>query len=391
MKTIRLVSLASVLGALLVGAACGEDEALVRPRLDTGLDAASTDASGNEAGTLACGAVVPTQYESAAFATNAAVELALGQRVAELEATMKSTEGASDAGVPAADLKAIYNAGSPSLRAVSTTFAQTTLDGYFDAFEAALGKEWKPEDAEQDGGGAEGGKYGDHHFSKAGVDLRAAAPKVLLGGALYNHVLGLVAAPVTEATVDRLLAAFGASTAFAHRTDADAGAGADELIAGYASQRDDKASPTPGPYRKIRTALLTMKAATAAGEKCNAERDAAVATFLSEWERTTYATAIYYLDQAARTAADPLKGSNALHAFGEALGFIESFKGLPAEKRRISDAQIDALLAKIGTATAYKLVTGAGDRALKLNEAINDIALYQGFTPAEVEAFRKSF
>ena len=389
MKTIRLVSLASVLGALIVGAACGEDEALVRPRLDTGLDA-STDASGNEAGTLACGAVVPTKYESAAFATNAAVELALAQRVAELEASMKSTEGASDAGAPAAaDLKATYNAGSPSLRAVSTTFAQTTLDRYFDEFEAALGKEWKPEDAEQDGGAAEGGKYGDHHFSKAGVDLRAAAPKVLLGGALYNHVLGLVAAPLTEATVDRLLAAFGASTALAGRTDADADA--EELIAGYASQRDDKSSATPGPYRKIRTALLTMKAATAAGDKCNAERDAAVATFLSEWERTTYATAIYYLDQAALTAADPLKGSNALHAFGEALGFIESFKGLPAEKRKISDAQIDALLAKIGTATAYRLVTGAGDRALKLNEAINDIALYQGFTPAEVEAFRKSF
>ena len=56
-----------------------------------------------------------------------------------------------------------------------------------------------------------------------------------------------------------------------------------------------------------------------------------------------------------------------------------------------SVSTLDALLAKIGAATAYKLVTGAGDRALKLNEAINDIALYQAFTPAEVEAFRKSF
>ena len=63
-----------------------------------------------------------------------------------------------------------------------------------------------------------------------------------------------------------------------------------------------------------------MKAATAAGEKCNAERDAAVATFLSEWERTTYATAIYYLNAAALTAIDPQKGSNALHAFGESVG-----------------------------------------------------------------------
>lgn len=388
MKTIRLVSLASVFGALIVGAACGEDEALVRPRLD-----ASTDASSDDAGALACGAVLPATYESAEFATNAAVELALAKRVAELDAAMKPTEGASDAGASAAatDLKAIFNAGSPSLRAVSTTFAQTTLDGYFDAFEAAIGKEWEPTDAEQDGGGAEGGAFGDHHFSRTGVDLGAAAPKVLLGGALYNHVLGLVAAPVTEATVDRLLAAFGASTALAGRTDADAGAEADTLLAAYASQRDDRSSETPGSYRKIRTALLTMKAAAAAGEKCNAERDAAVAAFLLEWERATYATAIHYLDLAARTAVDPLKGPDALHAFGEALGFIESFKELPAERRKITDAQIDALLTKIGAETAYKLVTGAGDRVVKLNEAISDVALYEGFTPAEIEAFRRSF
>lgn len=391
MKTIRLLSLASCVAALVVGVACGDDEALVRPRLDAGTDGASLADAGDEAGTLACGATVPTRYESATFAANAAVEIALAQRFEEIGAKMKATEGSSDAGVASSELKAVYNEGSPSLRAVSTTPAQAAVDEYFDAFEAALGKTWAPADAEDDGGAASGGKYGDFHFSPTGIDLRETAQKTLLGGALYNHVLGLVAAPVTEATIDRLLAAFGASTALGSTPGADGGAGADKLIAEYASRRDDRASETPGPYRKIRTALLTMKAAVPAGEKCKTELDAAVATFLSEWERTTYATAIFYLNAAALTAADPLKGSDALRAFGEALGFIQSFRGLPSDKRKITDAQIDAVLGKIGATTAYKLVTGAGDRALRLNEAINDIALYQGFTPAEVEAYRKNF
>lgn len=391
MKTFRLVSLASCVGALMVSAACGDDDALVRPRLDGGTDAANiVSDAGNEAG-LGCGAELPSKYESAAFAANAIAEISLGQQLTAIENKMRSTEGASDAGATAAELKALYNAGAPSLRSLSTTPAQTAIDGYFDAFEAAVGKTWAPEDAEEDGGAATGGKYGTYHFSRTGVDLREAAQKTLLGGAFFNRVLGLVASPVTaEATVDSLLAAFGADPTSINAPD-DAGADDYKLIAEYARRRDDKASATPGPYRAIRTALLTMKAAIAAGAKCDVDRDLAVATFLSQWERTTYGTAIFYLNAAAIAAADPQKGSQALHAFGEALGFIQSFKELPAGRRKIADTQIDALLAKIGADTPYKLVTSPGDRALKLNEAINDIALYEGFTPAEVEAFRKNF
>lgn len=392
MRSFRRFAVVSALfvgGAGLVATACGEDEATVRPRLDAG--APANDAGQSDSGSLSCGVVIPTKYESAAFTTNAAVEIALAKHFEDIEDKIRETEGASTTQVSAADLKALFGEGAPSLRAVSTPSAQTIIDGYFDELGAAMGKTWTPADAEQDGGAASGGKYGTFHFSKTGVDLRETTEKTLLGGALYNHVLGLVAAPITEATVDRLLAAFGASTAFANRTDADAGAEKDELIAEYASRRDDKSSASPGSYRKIKTALLTMKAAVPAGERCKADLDAAVATFLLEWERVTYATAVYYLNAAALAAADPQKGPQALHAYGEALGFVQSFKGLPADKRKITDAQIEALLTKIGATTPYKLVTNPGDRALGLNGAINDIALYEGFTPAEVEAFRKNF
>lgn len=387
MNTLRLVALASWVGALLLSAACGDDDAVVRERLDSGVDAAPADAG--DGGALACGVAIPTSYESAGFDDNARIEQGLRARFEEIGAKMKATEGASDAGVTAAELKAIYGEGSPSLRAVSTNAAQATIDAYFDDYGAIMGQAWEPKDADGDGGDASGGKYGDFYFSKTGVDLREATAKVLLGGALYNHVLGIVSAPMTEASVDRLLAAFGASRAFADSTSADAGADKDELIAEYASNRDDEASETPGPYRKMKTALLTMKGAIAGGDKCKADLDAAVATFLLEWERTSFATAIFYLNAASNDAADPAKGPEALHGYGEALGFIQSFKGLPADKRKIQDTQIDALLEKIGAATAYKLVTNAGERVPKLNEAIADIALYEGFTPAEVDGFKR--
>lgn len=383
MKCLRLLALASCVGAFLVTVACEEDNALVRPRLDAG----TSDAEG---GALACGAILPAQYESAAFATNAAVELAFASRFEELERAMLAPE--PPATVSASELEASYNAGAPSLRAVSTTFTQTTLSGYFVTFESALDETWEPTGVESDGGGTTGGKFGEWYFSPEGVDLREATRTTLLGGALYNHALGLVASPITEVTIDRLLAVFGANPALSGRTDADAGDAPDRLIAAYASTLDAASPEAPGPYQRVRSSLLTMKAAVAAGEPCASELTAAVAAYLSEWERTTYGAAIHYLAAAADAAAtaDPARRPEALHAFGKALGLIQSFKGLPADKRKITDAQIDAVLEKIGAGAAYRLVIAVGDRVLRVNEAINDIALYEGFTAAEVEAFRKS-
>jgi len=387
MRSVLVLFGAAVL-ALAIGsaAACGDDEALVRERL--GDSGASTEGGAlAEGGALGCGVAVPAAYTSAAFAVNAAVEIGLAQKYEAIRAKMMEAEGAAGtATVTATDLKNLYSDGAPSLRAVSTPAAQGVVDGYFDGFGAAVGKTWTPADAEQDGGAANGGKYENTFlFSSTGIDFRVAMEKTLLGGALYNHVLGIVAAPITDGSIDRLVAAFGSNVALA-------GGAEEKLIAEFASKRDDKASPTLlGPYRKIRTALLTMKAAVTAPDKCKADLDAAVATFLLEWERATYASAIFALSSASTAAADPSKGPLALHAYGEALGFVQSFKGVPQEKRKITDAQIDAALAKMGVPTAWKLVTNAGTVVLKLTETINDIALFEGFTPAEVEQFKKSF
>jgi hypothetical protein len=378
--------------ALAAFIACGDDElGTVRARPDGGDAAADADAGPQEL--LACGVPVPSTYTSPNLAANAKEELDLKARFEELEAKMRAAEGANVSVVTAAELRAIYEAGTPSLKSISTPAAQALVESYFTAFGDANQKTWTPDLPESEAGAPTGGKYENgYYFSASGVDLREATEKTLLGGAWFNHALVVASGPKTEATIDRLLVSFGASPALANRTDADAGDEADELIAEYASKRDDKSQTKPGPYRKIARALIRAKTAAAAGDKCADDLSASLSIYFAEWERVTYATAIYYLNSAAANAlAQPPKGPAALHAFGEALGLVQSFKGLAQDRRRITDLQIDDVLSKIGAATPYQLVTKSADRVPKLVEGINAIAVVYGFTPDEVESFKKAF
>lgn len=359
----------------------------MRPRLDgTGSDGGGT----SEAGTLACGVAVPETYVAPSFAANAAAEIALGTSLAALDAKMASTEGSSTTTVTAEELAALYNGGTPSLRAVSTTASQATIDSYLFAFGAAQGKTWQPSDALADGGATSGGKLkGLFYESATGVDLRAATSKAILGGALYKQALSVIAQGMTDASVDKLLALFGASTALANRTDIDAGADGDRLIAELASKRDDDSQPT-GIYRRVRTALLTMKAAVS-NPACKPELDAAVAAYRLGWEQATYASAIYALNAASGSAVNPDSAALTLHSYGDALGLIQSMKGLPADQRKITDAQIDLVLGQLHADAPFGLVTDPGTRIIDLTSAINNIAAFEGFDASQVESFKKSF
>lgn len=400
MRNFRKLSFSLVV-TLAVGAAiaaCGDDDNIVRERPEAGTDAAFDGPNETGPGTLTCGVTVPPTYESPNFAVNAKQELDLKARFGELEDKMKSAEGTGTAVVTAAELQAIFTAGTPSLRSIATAAAQAKVDEYISQFGAvavAGGTVWTPADAEADGGAPNGGKYENANiFSATGVDLREGIAKTLLGGALYNHALALATGAVTEATVDRLLALFGATTKLANRTDADAGPDEkDELVAEYASRRDDETSQTAiGPYRKIKGALLVAKAAAAGGDKCRADLDAALKVYFLEWEKASYQTVIFYLNAAATNAtASPAKGPQALHGFGEAAGFIQSFKGIPQDRRTITDAQIEGLMQRVGSATPYKLITDTSSRVVAFNSAFQDIGAIYGMTQTEIENAKKAF
>ena len=390
MRNFRKVSLFAVLGAAFVAAfvACGNDEEnLVRTRSDGGAEASVEGGPGG----LGCGAVVPTTYESPGFAANSQAERDLGDRVLAIGAKMQSAEGAKPAVVTTADLQALFTGGAPNLRSVASAFGQSTVDTYLTQFGDAATKTWTPSDPDAEGGALSGGKYeGGAIVSPSGLDLRAAVEKVLLNGSLYAYALALTSGALSEATIDRLLALFGATPAFTN--GADAGADTDRLIASYAASRDDKMSTVLGPYRKIRNALLVAKAAATNTDKCRDDLLAAFNLFFLEWEKSTYLSVIYFLNQAATNAvASPPNGPAALHAFGSAVGFAESFKGIPLDRRKINDAQIDALLVRIGAGTAYQLVTKTSERVVAFNTAFQDIGAIYGLTQTQIEDAKKAY
>ncbi len=390
---------ALVLAFVAGTAACGEDENVVRTRPDAGAAATLEAGGGTGPGTLGCGVSVPPVYESPNFAANAKDELDLKRHVIELDLKMRTAEADAAGEVSAAELQALFKAGAPNLRSIATAATQAKVDEYITQFgELAVvgGKTWTPGSAEVEGGAPSGGRYNNADIvSAVGLSLREVIAKTLLGGSLYNHALALSTGAVTEATVDRLLAVYGATTKLANRSEADTSPNAgdkDDLLAAYAARRDTKTGTPLGPYRKIKGALLVAKAAAAGGEKCRADLDAALGVYFREWERASYLTALFSLNAAATSAsANPVKGADALRAFGEALGFLQSFKGIPQDRRLITDAQIDKLLQVVGFATPYQLLTRTSARMVAFNSGYQEIGAVYGLTQTEIEDAKKAY
>ncbi|MDB4944373.1 MAG: hypothetical protein JWP97_3907 [Labilithrix sp.] len=388
-----IVTAVAALGGIVAGGAmtgCEDELNTVRTRGDGG-------EAGAEGGTglLSCGVPIPQTYDSPSFAANTSGELALQQAVVSLDAKMKSAEGSAPAAVTTADLSAIFAGGAPSLRSVASAFGQSTIDTYLTQLGDFAPRTWTTADPEGDGGTTSGGRYeGDVIVSATGLALRNATGATLLNASLYNYALGLATGPITGATIDRVAAAYGTTPAFSSLV-ADGGGPPDVLVAALASKRDDKVSSVPGPYRKIRSSLLVAKAAASDPDKCRADLDGAFRILFLEWEKSTYLGVIYALNQAATSALQvpqvPAKNVAALQSFGEAVGLAQSFKGIPQDRRKITDAQIDALLTRIGATTAYQLITQASTRAVAFNTAFQDIGAVYGLTQTEIEDAKKAY
>lgn len=397
MRHFTLFGLIAVISTTAVFVACGTDEDnIVRLRSDGGEVDGATDAptDGPGAGFLSCGVAVPGTYESPNIETNAKAELDLKVRLVELDTKMSSAEGAGTAAVTSEELRAAFTAGTPNLRSIATAAAQSTVDDFITQFGDAVGKTWQPSDADAEGGAAHGGKFENASIvSPIGFHLREGIRANLVGGALYNYALSIAGGPLTEATIDRFVVLFGLSPRAAGGTDGGAGEGdKDDLAAEYASKRDDKGSSKLGPYRKVRGALLVAKAAAAGGEKCRADLDSALATYFREWERASYLTVIYFLHQAATYAqAAPVKGPQALQSFGEALGIIQSFRGIPQDRRKITDNQIDALLQRVGASAPYQLLTRTSERVVAFNTAFQDVGVIFDLTQTDIENAKKAY
>lgn len=237
----------------------------------------------------------------------------------------------------------------------------------------------------------EGGLLGSRLLDENGLELEQMVQKGSFGAALYRHALDLINGDLSNsAIVDKLVKIHGADVSFdpANTTAA----------ATYSRRRSDLSNET-GFFFDIRNNLIKAKAAIEAGSAFDEERDEALEAYLASWEKSNFATVIYYcnatkkqLQEATTLPEGPDRDAalgNAMHAYAEGVAFAHGFRGL--SQKQITDAEIDRilelLLAPAGqTPESYRFLNEVSLLA-NLDTIIEDIQSIYGFTEAEVSSF----
>lgn len=320
-----------------------------------------------------------------------------------------------DSTVTLASLQNLYN--GTTLRTVTGASYQTKIDAALPELARASGKgvryAWENAPVPGSDGGviptAVGGRVG-YLFDEHVLELEQVVEKGLFAAAMYNHAVSLInAGNITEATIDKLVEIYGARPGFGNN-ERNSDPNRDRFSAQYAARRSDSTNAN-SLYAQIKRNLITAKAAVKAGSAFNAQRDQALADFKLNWEKALAATVINYCHSTLQglTAQNRDDGivSGAMHAYGEAVGFLSGWRAVPAAQRRITDAQIDELLDLLRapydqttSAQSYLFLSTSSATAQLFrldgrndpnNGVIERLAQIYGFTNQEVEDFRRNW
>jgi hypothetical protein len=348
--------------------------------------------------------VVATSYDTSAFAQNTVNERALQANLRAFTLEMQNGRpGAATATnrnlpVSAERLRALYTANPslsestlPSFRALASGNG-----GWIDELAAASGK-----DGDLLANPPREGRFGGYLFAATGLEPEQPLEKGLFGAVMFNRILQEMQGEPTLAKLDKILALYGAPPTFPNGRPAS-GAPNDVTIAQYAARRDNSGggpggnTGAPGLYTLTRDAFLKAQSALKAGAEYKPELDSAMTTLRENMERIIAATCINYCHAGiaglSATNPTPAQVGAALHALSENVGFIGGLKTLP--RKIISDADIDSVLERLNApqgrpATMVRFLNNPTELA-KLTTIINDLARIYGFTPAQVELFKRN-
>ncbi|MDZ4744877.1 MAG: DUF4856 domain-containing protein [bacterium] len=241
-----------------------------------------------------------------------------------------------------------------------------------------------------------GGVFVKYLFDQHGTDVTEQVEKMLFSVALHRAAMSaLDTATPTTRNVDRALALFGATPAFANSDKAIKNA--DRYCAAYAARRDK--NDGTGFYTNIREAFKKARAA-AVDAKYDKEYREAVLAIRTNWERSQMATAINYCYAtstalSATNVSDDARASG-MHSFGEALGFLLGAKATDVAYRSITDVQLGEILTLARTytfksPTYYEFwqmpATTLGD----LNTITEQLQAIYGFTESEMQDFNQNW
>jgi hypothetical protein len=341
---------------------------------------------------------IPAAYDGSSFTANTTTQTALLTQLADLTNEAKKGRTAANS-VNRQDLEALFSAGNPSLSGEITAYFKGKLEGdggWFDELAKASGTTWTPQSPD---GSSQGGVYGGYLFDEYGVEMEQLLEKGQFNATFYKHATGLMSGAITLQTVDQLVAIFGAKPAFANSGSNNVAVeNRDLAMANYGARRDK--NDGNGLYTQIKTAFITLQAAVGAGEEYNEERDEALGQIRLLWEKINAATAINYchtaISQLSQTNPTEAQVGGALHALGEAIGFIHGFRTIDLQYREISDAQIDEMLILFnapsdGIASVYKFATDPANELPKLQQAIGRLQTIYDFSDQEIEDFKSNW
>ncbi len=341
---------------------------------------------------------IPSTYDGTNFNANTVSQDALIKQLTALTDEAKRGRNSANT-VEKSDLDDLFTIGTPSLSSEITSYFKGKLEGtngWFDELAKASGTTWTPK-APADGD--QGGTYGGYLFDENGLEIEQLVEKGQFNATLYNHAVKLMQGEITLATVDQLVAIFGAKPAFANSASNNVAADIrDRAMANYGARRDK--NDGNGLYSRIKTAFITLQAAIKAGDEYQDEQNKALKDIQLLWEKINAATVINY----CHSPISSLSGTNpteaqiggALHAICEGIGFIHGLKTINQSYRKITDTQIDEILVLFnapatGTATVYKFATDPVTELPKLQQVIDKLKAIYGFSTQEIEDFKTNW
>ncbi|MBV6442108.1 MAG: hypothetical protein DYG98_01825 [Haliscomenobacteraceae bacterium CHB4] len=333
---------------------------------------------------------IPSAYDGTAFETNAATQIGVLSRFTSLVNEAKKGRATGQT-VSLDSLNYWYTAGNPTLQSLTSVYYSGKTPEWTAQLALASGNTYTPGVPT-----GNGGAYSGYLFDANGLELEQLLDKGHYGALLFHHFNELTSGTITEATVDQMLAIFGANPTFPNSYQANLHAQPDKLIANYAARRDK--NDGKGFYTNIRDQFIKLQAAVKAGPDYNEERDEAIAEIRLLWEKANAATIINYLYAVISklSATNPTDAdiASALHSYGETVGFTHGFRTL--ENKKITDTEIDELLTLLntpanGTPTSYKFATDPVNELPKLTQVISRLKSIYGFSDQEMEDFKKNW
>ncbi|HMQ48948.1 MAG TPA: DUF4856 domain-containing protein [Saprospiraceae bacterium] len=338
---------------------------------------------------------LPANYDGSSFATNASKELALQGQLSALTSEAKKGRTAGNL-VSEENLIALFETGNPSLQAIASGYYAGKISasgGFATQLALASGGTYTPGLPT-----GEGGVYGAYLFDENGIEPEQLIEKGLFGAAFYHRATTLAAGTLTEASADQMVALFGAHPDFPNTNNAQTATNPDKFLASYAARRDK--NDGNGLYTQAKNGFIQLQAALKAGNEYKTEQDEALEIIFDAWEKANAATIINYCHAAISkfSATNPTTDdlASGLHAYSEGVGFLHGIRMSNQTFRRITDAEIDALLVLMnapydGTPTSYKFITDGINELPKLSQVIETLQATYGFSDQEVEDFKKNW